>query len=112
MIRGGYETIKSSQGTPFADLPLSYGFVIHPNPFVGQTCIDYAIPEKASVKIAIYDVSGRLVKSLISAKLAPGYYKTNWHGDDNIERRVSAGVYFIRIDTKEFKSQRKIVFVR
>ena len=51
------------------------------------------------------------MKTLVSEKCEPGYYQAQWYGDDDMGRRVSAGVYFIEMETKEFESQRKVVFV-
>jgi len=114
VIRGGYETVYGSlgpQSTTPADFPIAYSFAIHPNPFTKKTGINYALPHAVEVSIKIYDVSGRQVKNLVSERCEPGYYQTHWFGDDDIGRKVSAGVYFIEMNTKEFESQRKVIFV-
>jgi hypothetical protein len=111
VIKGGYETVYSSQGASYNHKPISYAFAVYPNPFVKKTCVDYALPHSTKVNIKVYDVSGRQVKTLVSDKLEPGYYKINWFGGDNISRKVPAGVYFILMNTKEFESQHKVIFV-
>ncbi|KPJ72282.1 hypothetical protein AMJ52_06820, partial [candidate division TA06 bacterium DG_78] len=95
------------------DIPICFAlYGNHPNPFRNRTRVDYALPTRTSVDIKIYDVSGKLVKILVSKRLDPGYYQVDWRGDDNLGRSVSAGVYFIRMVTKEYKSQHKVIFVR
>ncbi len=114
VIQGGYETIYSSQGAqgmPKTYAPIFYAFNVYPNPFIKKTGINYALPQATKVEIKVYDVSGRRVKTLVSEKLEPGYYKTHWYGKDNIGRKVSAGIYFIRMNTKGFESQHKVIFV-
>ena len=116
VIQGGYETVygscQGSQSLPNDIIPILYSFNIYPNPFAKKTGINYALPQAAKVEIKVYDVGGRQVKTLVSEKLEPGYYKINWFGKDNIGRKVSAGVYFIQMNTHGFESQHKIIFVR
>ncbi len=114
VIRGGYETVYCSQNhqsMPNDDLPISYVFNIYPNLFAKKTSVHYAIPHPTLVDIKVYDVSGRRVKSLISERHEPGYYQIDWLGDDDMGRKVAAGIYFIRIDAKEFESHNKVVFL-
>jgi len=115
VIKGGYETVygsyQGSQSLPNDIIPILYSFNIYPNPFNKRTGINYALPQAAKIEIKVYDVGGRQVKTLVSEKLEPGYYKTLWYGKDNIGRKVSAGIYFIRMNTREFESQHKVIFV-
>ncbi len=115
VIIGGFETVYGShqgvQSLPDDNIPISYAFNLYPNPFNKKTGINYALPQAAKIEIKVYDVSGRQVKTLVSEKFEPGYYKTHWYGKDDIGRTVSAGIYFIRMNTKEFESQHKVIFV-
>jgi hypothetical protein len=112
VIKGGYETVFGSHGSRLSITPLSYAFSIYPNPFAKQTRVDYAIPEPTSVEVKIYDVTGKLIKTLINKKLEPGYYQIDWYGKDTIGRKVAAGVYFILMNAQGFESQQKVIFVR
>jgi len=85
---------------------------VHPNPFVKQTRIEYALPKQTSVEIVIYDVSGRKVKTLVSEIQQPGYYSTIWNGMDDMGRKVASGVYFIRFEAGEFRVQDKVLLVK
>ncbi len=115
VIKGGYETVYGSQAppeAPYERMPISYSFSIYPNPFSNKMGINYALPCAAKVAVNIYDVSGRKVKTVLSEKLEPGYYKADWSGDDDIGRTVAAGVYFVQMHAEEFVSQHKVIFVR
>ena len=81
----------------------------YPNPFRTQTRIDYALPKQTAVDIKIYDVTGKLVTTLVSEELSPGYYNVIWHGTDTIGRSVSAGVYFVQMNSKGFETQHKVI---
>ncbi|MGB3477790.1 MAG: S8 family serine peptidase [bacterium] len=85
---------------------------IFPNPFVRETSIGYALPQKTHVYLHIYDVQGRLVKTLIDGTQTPGYYKVVWGGTDHNNRTVANGVYFYRFETEDFKDIKKLVLLR
>jgi hypothetical protein len=90
-------------------------FALHqnyPNPAIGNTTIKYAIPKKTNISLKIYDISGRVVKTLASGVKEPAYYTVKWNGVDDRDRRVPAGVYFVRFDSKEFTQTRKLILAR
>ncbi|MGB3480208.1 MAG: T9SS type A sorting domain-containing protein, partial [bacterium] len=117
VIKGGYETVYANseeqvqQGSINKHIPLAFCLGVYPSPFTRRTQISYALPKASAVDVVVYDVTGKRVKTLISARLDPGYYKTAWQGDDEIGRKVAAGVYFILMNTSDFASQRKVIFV-
>ncbi len=83
-----------------------------PNPFSGSTKISFAIAKNAPVSLKIYDISGKLVKTLVNANLKPGVYTYTWDGLDNHGRSVPAGVYFYRFDAKNYSSTKKLLLLR
>ena len=83
-----------------------------PNPFGRRTEIAYFIPAKQPVHLAIYDVQGRLVKTLVSDVKEPGFHRTTWYGKDRRARELSPGVYFSRFVTPTLTQTRKIVKIR
>ena len=114
VIKGGYETVYGSQEIQaVADnyAPIYYSFGVHPSIFNDNIELRYAIPQKMTFEISVYDISGRKIKTLYSGTGEPGYYKLSWNGLDDAERFVAAGVYFVRFDSEEYKSCHKIVFV-
>lgn len=82
-----------------------------PNPFNPSTAIEFEIPRRASVRIEIYDLDGRLVQSLVGRVLDPGPKATEWDGTDRRGKRVSSGVYFYRlvIDGEPVASRRMVL---
>jgi hypothetical protein len=84
----------------------------YPNPFNPSTTIEYAIKEQAHVSLQIYNVSGRLVKTLMDREASPGVYAILWEGRDNKGNQVSSGVYFYRLVTKGFTQTKKMVLLK
>jgi len=90
----------------------------HPNPFTKKTVIRYSslvindqLPiSQFPVSLCIYDVSGRLVRNLVTGDLCSG--ALIWDGKDNSNRQLSGGVYFVKFRTEDYKETRKILMVR
>jgi hypothetical protein len=70
----------------------------YPNPFGPQTTIAYTLSSPAEVRLEIYDVAGRLVRTLVSEPGTPGEHRLSWDGRDLRGIRVSPGIYFIRLE--------------
>ncbi len=70
-----------------------------PNPFNPRTTIRFQLPTADRVLLGIYDVRGRLIKSLISGSLPAGQHGMTWNGLDALGRPAASGVYFCRLTT-------------
>jgi hypothetical protein len=87
----------------------------HPNPFNPSTTINYQVPEDAGMAkftLNVYDIRGRLVRTLENGTKGPGYYTAYWDGTDNRGRQVSSGVYFYRFSSKDYTATRKMVLLK
>jgi len=85
----------------------------YPNPFNPETTIAFYIQQSGKVKLAVYNVKGQKVRTLLNEIRAAGEQKLVWQGTDNAGRKVSSGIYFIRLDIDEQKGQwRKIVLMK
>ena len=83
-----------------------------PNPFHRKTDISYQIPAKTEVSLKVYDLSGRLVRTLKDGAQEPGYYTVAWDGRDNDRLAAPSGIYLYRMMAVEFVSTRKLVLLR
>jgi len=85
----------------------------YPNPFNPETWIPYRLIEQANVKIKIYDVSGRLIRTLKIGHRRPGVYiskseAAHWDGRSDNGELVAAGVYFYQLIAGSFMQMRKM----
>jgi len=69
-----------------------------PNPFNPQTTLRFDLHNAALARLAIYDLRGRLVRSLVDEYLSPGVHETTWNGRDDKGAQVASGTYLARID--------------
>lgn len=72
----------------------------YPNPFNPSTTIQFAVVRTAMTEIAIYDILGRNVATLVSESLAPGYYSVQWDGRNSRGVTAAGGVYFVRMNAR------------
>jgi hypothetical protein len=85
----------------------------YPNPFNPSTVIGYDVPAGGgAVAIRIYDVGGRLVRTLVNGVETPGRKTVEWHGRDDRGNTVATGVYFYQMTAPGFERTRKMVLVK
>jgi outer membrane protein assembly factor BamB len=111
VVIGGYETVYGSCEALSASSFSGHAFAVRPNPFSIKTCISFAVSHKMPVGIKVYDVTGTLVRTLLSKQCEPGIYTVSWYGDDDRGKSVASGVYFISEDIQGIRRQHKIVVV-
>jgi hypothetical protein len=81
----------------------------YPNPLGTETWLGFDLPARAPVELAIYDLSGRRVASLISETLEANRYRRRWDANDERGGRVPAGLYFARFTTPGLSRTARLV---
>ena len=94
---------------------ISETFTIHqnyPNPFNPVTSLTYDLPEDGLVNITIYDMMGRIVKTLFKSSQTAGYKSIIWDATNDRNEPVPAGMYLYTIQAGEFRKTRKMVLLK
>lgn len=102
-------------------------FQNYPNPFNPTTKIKYEIPypldrgvksgtlrngrQESNVKLVVYDILGRVVKTLVNESQQPGQYEVEFDAS-SVSQQISSGIYFYKIDSDSFTEIKKMVLVR
>jgi hypothetical protein len=85
----------------------------YPNPFNPVTTIPFEIAKRQQVTLRVYDVSGKLVRTLVDNVLSPDSYSVRWNGRNDLGADVISGVYFYRLDAGgDFSAVRKLILLR
>ena len=84
----------------------------HPNPFNPATTISFTLPEAGFARLAVYNISGQLVRELTAENLPAGRHEIVWDGRDMNGAQVSSGVYIARLAAGERTAVRKVTLVR
>jgi hypothetical protein len=94
---------------PIASLALSPGI---PNPFMGSTSLGFQLPRAGTVRMRIFDVTGREVARLVDGERAAGHHRVAWDGRDRAGRSVGAGIYFVSVEALGKQVSRRVVKLR
>jgi len=107
-----------------ATMPLAFSMGSpFPNPCHPTMKLRYTLPyrwddkgrlmrEPYEVKIAVYDLQGRVVREIAHRKQEPGHYLTVWDGRTNTGRMTSAGAYVVRLTAGDFAAVKRITVIR
>jgi hypothetical protein len=85
--------------------------IVSPNPVRGRLQLRYQVARAGQVNLAIYDVTGRRVRTLVQAFEEGGVHEKHWDLLDDERRRVSSGLYFSRLQTSSASACEKLVLV-
>ena len=84
---------------------------ISPSIIFDCASIIYSIPERSEISVAVYDISGRMVKTLKRGEVEAGTHRVKWEGRNSYGNRVSRGIYFCRLKTGKNESVKKMVIL-
>tara|TARA_B100000131_G_C17990961_1_gene562555 strand:- start:205 stop:1011 length:807 start_codon:yes stop_codon:yes gene_type:complete len=84
----------------------------YPNPFNPTTKISYDLPEASVVRLSIYDLMGRKIRTMINSKQTAGFKNIQWNATDNLGKSVPAGMYIYTIQAGQFRQTRKMVLLK
>jgi len=83
-----------------------------PNPSTGDASLRFALPRAASVRLRAFDVSGRLVCTLVDRVLPAGWHAVVWRRSDSKSARFASGVYMLRLEALGEVRTRKLLLIR
>ncbi len=83
-----------------------------PNPFNPRTTIRFKLADKQAVRLAVFDVSGRMVTELANDVFTAGEHTATWNGKDLSGHDVSSGIYLIHMETEDQVRTGKMVLIR
>jgi len=116
------------EGSTYGDTPLTSGTAVvltnpatpvvyelmqnYPNPFNPTTSIAFSLPQMGHINLNVYDISGRLVSTLVNGTLDGGVHNIMWNGTDSNGELVSAGVYFYALESADMVMTKKMILMK
>ena len=85
---------------------------LHPNPFNPQVAIAFDLAADLPVELAVYDLQGRRVRTLVREARPAGRHEVTWTGRDDHGTQVASGVYLVRLAAGGLHAIRKVVLVK
>ena len=115
--KSGDVLVLGGEGRPAADgpdlaTPLVAGMTAVPNPFNPQTEIRFTLPAGGEVKLTVFDVRGRAVRTLVSGTLAAGPHAVAWNGRSDAGRAQPSGVYLALLEAGPVRLTQRLTLVQ
>jgi hypothetical protein len=84
----------------------------YPNPFNPSTTIEYRVEGLGAVELAVFDLLGQKIRTLVNAEQAPGRYAVKWDGRTENGLQVSSGVYLYRLTAGSYRETRRLTLLK
>ena len=107
IVRMTSTPVAESAGTVVSGLGM-----FQPNPVGSSSVLAYRLAAAGPVRIELYDLAGRHVRTLLQAPMAAGEHTVNFTPVDQAGRRIAAGVYFVRLQTTDVTQIRQVTVIR
>ena len=101
------DTITAANEIPEALLPSSYSLSAFPNPFNSSTSLSYDLPVTGIVNLSLFDLTGRLVRTLEDRIIPQGHHTLNFDGSN-----LPSGMYFVRLNANSFSTTQKLLLLK
>lgn len=89
------------------ELPQSYSLSVYPNPFNARATIAFSLPTDETAKLQIYDITGRLMETLLDRRLSAGEHTVSFNGAAH-----ASGVYFLRLSAARLQTTTKMLLLK
>jgi hypothetical protein len=98
---------------PYPDIPIKNILgTNYPNPFNPSTIIKFGLKKEVKVRIAMYNIRGQKVKTLVNDIMPAGYHQVIWNGKNENNRPVSSGVYFYMMEAGNYTKIRRAILLK
>tara|TARA_Y100001936_G_C15914313_1_gene580364 strand:- start:69 stop:944 length:876 start_codon:yes stop_codon:yes gene_type:complete len=111
----GTSPLSVGTATVYSEDAVQFEFALsqnYPNPFNPTTTISYGVATTGHITLSVYDITGRLVSTLVDGQVNAGNHQVMWNGLDDMGMPVSAGVYIYSLENEVSTMTRKMVFMK
>jgi hypothetical protein len=111
---GGFALVGVGDPPPPAPVgsPLEFRVLpVTPNPAAARASVRFDLPDEAPVRIGVFDIQGRLVRNVFEGRLPAGSHERSWDALGADGRRVSGGIYLVRLESAGRRAMRRLVLL-
>ncbi len=101
-----------SEEDPIAPEVNGLSIAVYPNPFNPETSISLNIPDNQPITLAVYNIKGQLIRTLVDNDVVESGTSVVWNGHDDNGKKVSSGIYFARLTTKTGSAIQKMALIK
>ncbi|MCW3116169.1 MAG: hypothetical protein JWM28_251, partial [Chitinophagaceae bacterium] len=85
---------------------------VYPNPVSNSTTILFSVPQSGNVSMQVFDLSGRLITTLVNQKMQAGNHQLKWNANDENGNAMSSGIYLLRLNTGSYSETKKLSVIK
>jgi len=115
-IQGFLDALESILATGvFRDPRVPSGLAlnsVYPNPFNATCRVKVSVPDRQPVSLAVFDLAGRKIRSLVNGPLEPGVHHIRWDGRNHVGRAVASGTYLLHLVQGEVATSGRVSLVK
>jgi len=105
--------VKTSQSMRFAALPADFHlYPAYPNPFNPTANLRFFLPQSGRVSLRVFDLTGRVVRTLVEESATRGFRTVVWNGRDQNGLPVASGLYLVELRAADFHQMRKLMLLK
>ena len=109
-LPGDFYTLSFNHEEESAAIP--YSFSCYPNPFNPETTVSFSLKTEAEVELVIYNIRGQKIRTLADETFRPDTYNITWNGDNDNGKKVSSGVYFVKLKIDSEVLTNKVIMLK
>ncbi len=107
---GGIYVFGTAPGVVSPELPTALTLAgTYPNPFSSEAVISFSLPTAGNASLRVYDMSGRIIRTIADGEMAAAAHSLVWDGRDDSGNTVAAGVYFCRLESSGQSAVQKML---
>lgn len=84
----------------------------YPNPFNPVTTITYTLAKSGKINLAVYNLLGQKVRTLVNSNATAGLHINKWNGLDDHGKKVASGIYFYKLEADNFTAVKKMIMLK
>lgn len=107
----GHSTTPVAQ-SPFLSKRSDPMVKLYPNPITSSAKIEYYVPFAAHIKIGIFDISGKLIRTLVNANKNAGDFMEIWDGKSDDNKNLASGQYYYNVQIGNFRTKKKVILLQ
>ena len=114
VLRRGFTPVGVESGSPISmELPKAYALrEARPSVMNRETRVEFDLPRASEVRLAVYNLAGQAVRTLLEGTHSGGTYEVVWNGKNEQGLQVPSGVYFVRLNAGAFSDSKRVVVVK
>lgn len=87
-------------------------FAVYPNPFSNSTTVSFSLQQQQKVSIQVFDLEGRLIKTLVNEQMPAGVHQITWNATNESGSMIANGIYYLKLNAGNYSETKKLSVIK